>query len=521
MSLSGLKRMLDQRTKDSGATRRPKPVAVPSVKYDRPTLVVSNSFCELHQVPAEVLAQVAEALTYKNEAVAQEKIRTFRLISMAKSRGNRGLLYKLRLRLDELDEQEIVCWLKGNRFPTGLLAIVKDLLAESGIACEVKDTRKAPSHFNNFKWWIEPPAARYYQAEMVALAKEHGRGVLESAVGTGKSLILTQILKDLQVNSLIVVPSIALLGQLQYGLERAFGKKNICTISTASVRSKKRLAPLRLTTVQTLAALRKKGMLQEVISDIDLIAVDEIHHAGSKSYTDLLPELEHVYYRFGFTGTFLRNDCKTLDMWGFLSNRLYSYPAWKATEEGFLTPVEFVIHTLPGKRCQNYQKEYSSNYCGKPSLLEEIAAIMEQVSESEQVLILVDRTDEAGLVIHEYLKGLGIENAYISGDDKKDHITETIQAFNRKEIRRLVGSTIIGEGVDLHSTDQLILARGGKSEIAIVQAIGRAIRLSPGKDKAIVHDFRFSGTKFLEKHLGQRLEIYRNSFGGEITEQDV
>ena len=285
--------------------------------------------------------------------------------------------------------------------------------------------------------------------------------------------------------------------------------------------------PIRLMTIQTLASLQKNGLLDIVVSDVDALFSDEFHHAGSKSYTDLLAGLDHVYYRFGFTGTFLRNDNKTLDMWGVLSNKLYSYPAWKAIEEGFLTPVKVLVHTLQGSGSRNYQKEYKMNYCreredGGEELLFRIKHIVQDFAKTDdQILILVNRKDAAGKIIHKYLDAEGVDNTYISGDDTKEHIQQSIVDFNDKKIRVLIGSSVIGEGIDIRSTDHLIMAQGGKSEIAIVQASGRAVRLYEGKEVAYIHDFRFIGTKYMEKHLGQRIDIYKNNFDPEIIEVDA
>ncbi len=271
-------------------------------------------------------------------------------------------------------------------------------------------------------------------------------------------------------------------------------------------------------TIQSLASLQKSNELSHLVCDIDALFVDEIHHAGSKSYTDLLHEISHIYYRFGFTGTFLRNDSKSLDMWGFLSNKLYSYKASKAIQEGYLTPTKLKIWDVKGKRHQNYQKEYTANYCGNPEMLGIIQEILLNNSE-DQILILVKQKDKSGKIIHEFLNTLNIDNRYISGDDKKEDISSTISDFNDKKFNVLIGSSVIGEGIDVRSTDHLIMAQGGKSEIVIVQAVGRCVRLFEGKKEAFIHDFNFIGTKYMKKHLLQRLNVYENNFEPEIINE--
>lgn len=502
---------------------------VPEKEFEvsEPTLFVRNSFCTLGAFPEDIKSLVQDLLTYEDETVEHEVKKTFALMAYWKTKNKTRAVYALRAKIKHLEARRVVCWLKNDSFPTGHLPMVIELLREIRFSdYKLEDFRKLPTNSATLRWRNRPKPMRYYQEEMVALGLKEGRGVFESAVGTGKTLILTNLIKELGVNSLIIVPSVALLEQMQRELSHVFGPNQVCLINTASVKKgKKKLAPLRLTTVQTLASLQEQDLLTEVIGDVDLLAVDEIHHAGADSYTNLLPAFDHIYYRFGFTGTFLRNDSKTLDMWGFLSNLLYHYPPYKATQEGFLTPVEYTVERIEGVRNNNYQKEYDANYVvksekgkiqGAQVLMAAIKARVAKIPAKEQILILVDRKDGTGKVIHELLKHSGFDNVYVSGDDKKAVIGDAIEDFNAKKVRIMVGSTVIGEGIDVHSTQHLILANGGKSPIKLVQGIGRCVRLHEGKPLSYVYDFCFEGTRFLEKHCGQRIDVFTDHFGGKI-----
>jgi len=258
--------------------------------------------------------------------------------------------------------------------------------------------------------------------------------------------------------------------------------------------------------------------LEQALESIDAFYGDEFHHAGAESWTAMLPELNHIYYKFGFSGSFLRNDNKELDMWGVISNVLYEYTPRQAIMDGYLTPINVQVHNIKGVFKQKYQTEYSLNYCsgietGETPLLREIKNIINSISTKEQILILVDRKDQSGYNIARYLQSLEIGCVFISGDNEKDFVKQTIQDFNAKKIRILIGSKVLGEGVDICSTDHLLMAQGGKSKTNIIQALGRLVRLYPGKVKCTLHDFSFDGTKYLNKHLDMRLEIYKTDFG--------
>jgi superfamily II DNA or RNA helicase len=473
-------------------------------------LEIHNSYCRLTgDVPPQTRDFVRQVLTYRNDFGAElgqlfNQLRRFQ--------KNSPFYFKTLKRIKFLQENEEVCWFKGDSFPTGHLNIVREALREIGSVFSEVDCRKVPTNDFILKWYNRPPTLRYYQEEMVNLGLSEGRGVFVAAVGSGKSLILGYIMKQLAVNSLVIVPSVGLGLQLEKELKSWFGAHLVETINTARVRAGKSLKPIRIATVQTLASLQKTNEIQQLVHDVSALFVDEIHHAGSASYTNLLSEIDHIYYRYGFTGTFLRNDGKSLDMWGFLSNVLYRYPAHKAISEGYLTPMEVVIHDMDGKPSRAYPKEYDNNYCKNPDLYMKVKSIVDSAGPDEQILILVKNKDKAGLVFHEYLNECGIRNAYISGDDKKEVINSTIQAFNDKKIRVLIGSSVIGEGIDVRSTDHLIMCQGGKSEIVIVQAVGRLVRLFEGKTVGRVHDFEFVGTRYMGKHLAKRVEIYARNF---------
>lgn len=475
-------------------------------------LEIHNSFCKFSDdVPEQVSALVKQVLTYRND-IEGELSQCFYQLNQAKRFNNNRLYHATLAKIKHLKDTEWVCWFRDNTFPTGHLNIVREAVKSLGMNCQEIDHRIKPSNSLILRWYNKPFEMRYYQSDMVKLGLAEGRGVFESAVGTGKSLIAAYLVKELSVVTLIVVPSVGLGLQLENDFTLWFGAHNVETVTTKRVRAGKKLAPIRIATIQTLASLQETGEIQKVVGDVECLAIDEIHHAGASSYTNLLPEIDHIYYRFGFTGTFLRNDSKSLDMWGFLSNVLYRYPAHKAIEEGYLTPVQVIIHEMEGKPSKSYPKEYDANYCGSQELLNKVLEICNAAGEEEQILILVKNKDKAGLIFHEFLEMHGFANAYISGDDKKEKINSTIKAFNDKQVRILIGSSVIGEGIDVRSTDHLIMCQGGKSEIVIVQAAGRGVRLYPGKVIATIHEFEFKRTKYMRKHLVIREDIYARNF---------
>lgn len=463
-----------------------------------------NSYCQITKATEDELKKAAQLLSYYDE----EKEKKIRFLQRAYQKAlMRRQLRKVHFLAGEIKKvgDVVTCLLdKDNRFPSGLMFKIRE-------HAKIVDKRIKPEAYNLFRWNNTPPPMRYYQEDCVRLASEKSRGTFEVCVGGGKTLIAANIIKNTGVNTLFIVPSSALSQQTFEVFSNYFGKKNVVQLTSAMVKSKKKLAPIIISTVQTLASLVKQGIVEHVTDNIESLMIDEAHHGAADSYMKLLPFLNNVYYRYNFSGTYTRNDNKFMELWGVCDERLYSYNSAQATKDGYLTPVEFIIKPLHGTPGSDYQDEYKLNYGGKV-FHDAIVDTVKDIPGDKQILILIDRKDMVGQQIKDWLDIAGIDSTYVTGDNDKKELTDAMARFNDKDIRILIASTVLGEGADIRSTDYLILGRGGKSEIAVTQAIGRAVRLYEGKNTAYVIDFEFQGTMWLKKHTKLRKETYANEF---------
>lgn len=482
------------------------------------TIEIDNSFCKVTGASLEASALITETLTYENSEVHMQLQQLRQLAFISQRYGNFSQLAKIEYKMRQLEKEKTICWFRDYTFPTGHLQIIKWALEEAKMPFELKDLRIQPKKSITYKWRGAITTARPYQEEAIKLAVDSHRGVLELAVGSGKTFLAQKIVQSIGCKTIIIEPSKDLAVQTYDSFVEVFGNKSVCLVDGNKMGV---LRDIIIITIHQVTSLRKKGLLEGILEGIDAVIIDEVHHSGSSSFTELLPYFNGVYYKWGLSGTFLRNDSKTMDMWGFLSNVLFRYSAAEAIAQGYLTPLEAKVHNLPGVRSSNYQTEYAKNYGNNQYLFEKIEEIIDlETSPSAQILILINRKDTLGKLLFDFLSKTrkGIE--YISGDSKQGEVKKALSNFNAKKVRILIGSTIIGEGIDIRSTDHLILARGGKSEIEITQALGRAVRLFEGKKKAFVHDFNFLGTKFMEKHLKKRLTIYKKQFNAKITGEE-
>ena len=103
---------------------------------------------------------------------------------------------------------------KNFRFPTGLIRLAIKCLKDNSFDIEIKDCRKQPeTNYANYRIFNKFPELRYYQKEAIAKALEQKRGVLEMATGSGKSVVIYNLIKEFGVKKvLILVPNY--LGQV-------------------------------------------------------------------------------------------------------------------------------------------------------------------------------------------------------------------------------------------------------------------------------------------------------------------
>lgn len=487
------------------------------------TIKINNSYSELVGfLPGKVEELINKCLHYQNEIEYELESAYFMLKKLRRWGKSKKEIEAQQHKIRALKDTEHVYLLQNKKFPTGLLRIVQSCLTKTDTPFKTKDLRIRPLKSVILPWRNKPFDPRYYQQEAIDKGIKEGRGVVVAAVGSGKLLISGYIIKELKVPTLFVVPSSGLSAQVHYEFKKWFGSAKVELLSALQVRKAKKtnskFRPIRIMTIQSIAALKRTDDLQYLFQDLDMVMFDEFHHSAAKSYTDLQPDLEHIYFKIGFTGSFTRNDNKILSLWGMLSTVLCSYSAKQAISDGFLTPMEIVIHKVAGTHKTVYAKEYSENYCfNKDSQsLPMMEAIVETIStidlHTKQILILVKLKEKCGKQIKEYLNRSGIKATFISGDDNKETINETIQAFNKGKIRVLIGSSVIGEGIDVSATDHFFMCQGQKSEINVVQGAGRLVRRHPGKTIGTYHDFRFVGTKFLNRHLKLRIEALKSHF---------
>ena len=324
---------------------------------------------------------------------------------------------------------------------------------------------------------------------------------------TGKSFLINKIIWELGLKTIIICPGKEIANMLYDDLMDYYGKGVVALLNSKSEKSKL----INIVNIQAIDSMPKK-----LFKDIEVMFIDEFHHGAAATYRKANEEyFNHIYYRFGLTATFFRNNGDDLALKGVLSDVIYEYKLEDAFKDGFLMKPEFIWIQNQGISESSYIKEYKSCIVDNESRNKDVVDICKE-HENDSVMILVQQVRH-GKMLEEMIEG----SKFIHGKEKQDVRKKAMEDFRNGDLKFLIGiNTILGEGVNLPRANVLIMAGGGKSKGSVMQNIGRVLRLHEGKTEALVYDFEDAGTNYMERHSIAREEVYKLYTTGEHSQVD-
>jgi len=468
-------------------------------------LIVSNSICKVENLPRDIEEKLKHELKYLSQDVAYTYHKNLREIERLKAllSDNRfgpnptleKEVYKLTKINQGLNRKMYVMLYRNGEFPTGLLPKVLKLLEYCKLQFVIEDTRVKPEK-GKLKFILREsfPPMRYYQRTGSRLAVTHGRGILVKPTGTGKSLTMARMIWEMGVKCLVITPSKAISDSMLHTLVKHFGKGRVSKLNSKS----EKINDINVCNIQSLIKIKP-----EILEGIDAVFIDEFHHAAAETYQEVnLNHLKNVYYRIGLTATNFRNDGSDMSLEAVLSEVLYEYTIEQALKDGFLVKPEFRVEKTHTGDNGSYQKDYKFGIVNNKSRNAKIAEVVNR-HPKDSIIILVQQIPHG-----ETLKAMIPGSEFIHGEEKDSERNRLLEDFRLGKITRLIGTSVIGEGVDLPIANMLIMAGGGKAKSQIMQNIGRVLRPFKNKDKAIVYDFTDDGSKYLSEHAALRRELY-------------
>lgn len=457
------------------------------------------------------------------KAEAKERARIVNLLDDALAIEQKGSHFNPTVQRGLWDGRRHLFYKDGCTFPKGLVGRVKSLLREAGYrVMRTVDLRPRPHGDVELEVSADMLAGvtlREDQLRVIVAALESGCGLLHMATGAGKSECACVIIKALRPRRcLVLVHTKQLLRQMRERIAVRLG-----TIDEhVGVIGDGRFDPKQVTvaTVQSLSRVRSaanKRVVAAYLKTIDVLILDETHHASAKSFFKLVQRVD-APWRFGMSGTpFGLADGK-----GLMVEAAFGPVVGRVTNAEL---IELGVNARPTIRMievsepkledgLDWQSVYKAgvvnNEVRNATIAREVAAFARK---RWPTLVLVRELWHGDRIVRE-LDNLGVACAFVHGKMPTDEVERRKHQLVGGEFYVLVASPIFGEGVDIPAGPDfagiraLVIADGGQSVANVLQKIGRGLRRKRGDNRLDVVDFADVTHKWLSRHSQERLALY-------------
>ena len=372
---------------------------------------------------------------------------------------------------------------------------------------------------------------RDYQNEYVVNAIRHNRSLSLSPTSSGKSLIIYLLQQHYyqayQHRTLIIVPTIGLVHQMAGDFED-YGCDPKLIYKIQGGVDKNTDAPIVISTWQSLVKLNRDWFDQ-----FRVVLGDEAHQFQAKSLQTIMDKLMNCHYRHGFTGTLKSEESKThrLVLEGCFGEVKKYVSTKDLIDQG--TVADFKVKAIVLDYQQDTKKEFkdamksvdtAKKYSAERAFITNnhkrnifIRNLLWSLKDQNN-LILFDLVEKHGKVLEPLLRREDRQLHFIYGGtkgDERENIRHLVENDPIKQHDILASYGVFSTGVNLKKLDNVIFASGSKSEIKVLQSIGRTLRKGNDADYATLYDITddlSSGSfeNYTLKHFKKRIEIYGN-----------
>jgi len=426
--------------------------------------------------------------------------------------------------------------LRDRTLPAGLFYHLSEFCEQRGYILESEKTkygapddrtRITKDDLDSFCSRLDSPyTLREYQYQCVGEALTRKRGILLSPTGSGKSFIIYNIIRYwLQLLTdglaypkagrvLIIVPTTSLVEQMhndfiEYGwaegaMHKIYSGKDKKNINAACV----------ITTWQSVYKLPKEWFQQ-----FGCVIGDECHGFKSKSLMNIMNKCTEAEYRFGTTGTLDGSQTHELVLQG-LFGKTYRVTTTKELQDNN-TLAKLSIRRLVLTHGEPVRSDFKKSY------QEEIDYIVSHEKRNKFIknlavdldgntLILYNYVEKHGKPLHSLIRDSVDEDRkvfFVSGDVNTSD-REAIRSIVEKQRKAIIVASLgtFSTGINIKNIHNIIFASPSKSQIRVLQSIGRGLRQSDDGRETTLYDIAddITGKNFTLLHSWERLKIYKS-----------
>jgi superfamily II DNA or RNA helicase len=378
-----------------------------------------------------------------------------------------------------------------------------------------------------------PFKIRDYQYLAVIEGLKRKRAILLSPTGSGKSLIIYTLaswfLAHNRQKVLVIVPTTSLVEQMEndfvsYNMPKGLSHK------IYSGKDKDTKCPIVISTWQSIYKLPKQWFQQ-----FGMIIGDECHGFKSKSLMQIMNKCTEAAYRFGTTGTLDGTQTHELVLQG-LFGKIYKVTTTKALQDND-TLAQLNIKRI----VLDYDKEAREDF-GKRTYQEEIEWIVSNekrnsfisnlaVDQKGNTLVLFNYVDKHGKPLFDMINSKVDEKRkvfFVSGQvDTSDR--EAIRGIVEKQKNAIIVASLgtFSTGINIRNLHNIIFASPSKSQIRVLQSIGRGLRKSDNGEATTLYDIiddlrNNNNMNFAYLHSDERHKIYnREKFDNKTYKVEI
>jgi superfamily II DNA or RNA helicase len=242
--------------------------------------------------------------------------------------------------------------------------------------------------------------------------------------------------------------------------------------------------------VQTLCRQKRLDQLPE----IDLVIVDEAHHAASKSYVKILRHLgcyDDGAWLLGVSATLERNDSRKLSE--VFEQVVYQVDVLDLIPEYLVEPRAKAIEVRDfdlskvSVRAGDLADKDLAAALDRSGAYGVVAASLRRHAPDRPTVVFtpnIDTAEKMAGVLSEW----GFTAECISSRTASEDRISILKRYDEGDVQVLVNCAVLIEGWDAPPTSCVVIARPTVSRILFSQMVGRGLRLHAGKEDCLVLD---------------------------------
>jgi len=366
-----------------------------------------------------------------------------------------------------------------------------------------------------------PFKIRDYQFDAVCHGIQRKNAILLSPTGSGKSLIIYVLMRYLlssfeDKNILVIVPTTSLVEQM-YNDFKTYGYN--VEANCHRIYSGKDKNTTKRVIISTWQSIYK--FPQAWFERFGSVFGDECHGFKSRSLTSIMNKCIEAEYRFGTTGTLDGAQTHELVLQG-LFGKIHRVTSTRQLQD------DDTLAKLEIRRIVLQHKEEIRKTFGKQTYQDELQYVVSHKSRNTFIrnltldlegntLVLYNYVEKHGKPLHTLIKEKAEEGRkifFVSGNTAATD-REAIRAIVEKQKNSVIVASLgtFSTGINIRNLHNIVFASPSKSQIRVLQSIGRGLRKTDdGKSTTlydIVDDISWKSRKnYGILHADERLRIY-------------